>query len=108
MEEEEASEWPNAIKCLSVQYDTSLLVCSSPLEARKVPMRGFLQTGNTNWNSLWKQWLPDFAWCPQYPALGGLSGNEEFKKALAKKWHDIYHNGLALEPVLYVLKCLSW
>ena len=78
---------------MPVQCDTSLLVCCSPLEARQVPMHGYLQTGNTNRNSLWKQWLPDFALCL---VLWGLSG---------EIWHDIYHNALALEQVLYVLKC---
>ena len=34
----------------------------SPSEAQMVPVRGFLQTAKTNWNSLWESWLPDFAW----------------------------------------------
>ena len=54
-EEEGASERPNAIKYLSVHsrlhYDISQLIFCSPSEAQKVPVRGFLQTANTNWNS---------------------------------------------------------
>ena len=38
------------------------LILGSPMEARKVPVCGFLQSANTNWHSLWKRWLPDFAW----------------------------------------------
>ena len=49
-----------------------------------------LQTVNTNWNSLWKRWLPDFSW---RPVRGGLCGNEEFEKAQAKIQHGTYHIG---------------
>ena len=59
-----------------------------------------LQTVNTNWNSLWKRWLPDFSW---RPVRGGLCGNEEFEKAQAK----IHMAHIILEPVLHGLKCLS-
>ena len=53
-------------------------------------MPGFLQTANTNWNSVLERWLPHFAW---RPVRGGLCGNEEFEKALAEIQHDTHHNG---------------
>ena len=59
---EGASERPDGIEYLSVHCNISPLILCSPLEARKVPVLCFLQTANTNWNSLWKCWLPDFVW----------------------------------------------
>ena len=80
-EAEGARERPDAIEYLSVHCDMSLLILGSPSEAQKVPVRGFHQTANTAWNSLCDRWLPDFAW---RPVRGGLSGNEDFQKALAE------------------------
>ena len=57
-------EWPDAIEYLSVQCYILPLVLSSQSEAQQVPVLGFLQTADTNWNSLWEPWLPYFAWCP--------------------------------------------
>ena len=68
-EAEGASERPYAIEYLSVRCNTLLLIVCSPLEAQQVPVRGFLQTANTSWNSLWEHWLPDFAWRPFAKAL---------------------------------------
>ena len=45
----------------------------------------FLQTANSNWNSLWERWLPDLVW---RLALGGLCHNEAFEKALAEILHE--------------------
>ena len=53
VEAEEASKRPDAIEYLSVHCDLSQLILGSPSEAQKVPLRGFLQTANTTWNSLW-------------------------------------------------------
>ena len=53
-------------------------------------MRGFLQIANTNWNSLWKRWLPNFAW---RPVRGGLCGNEDFEQAKAEIQHGKSHDG---------------
>ena len=80
-EAEGARERPDAIEYLSVHCDISLLILGSPSEAQKVPLRGFLQTANTTWKSLWERWLPDFAW---RPVRGGLCGNLDFQKALAE------------------------
>ena len=81
VEAEGARERPDAIEYLSVHCDISLLILGSPSEAQKVPVRGFLQTANTTWKSLWERWLPDFAW---RAVRGGLCGNLEFQKALAE------------------------
>ena len=80
-EAEGARERPDAIEYLSVHCDLSPLILGSPSEAQEVPVRGFLQTANTTWNSLWERWLPDFAW---RPVRGGLCGNLDFQKALAE------------------------
>jgi len=56
-EAEGARERPDAIEYLSVHCDISLLILGSPSEAQKVPLRGFLQTANTTWKSLWERWL---------------------------------------------------
>ena len=81
VEAEGASERPDAIEYLSVHCDLSPLILGSPWEAQEVPVRGFLQTANPTWNSLWERWLPDFAW---RPVRGGLCGNKDFQKALAE------------------------
>ena len=62
MDAEGARERPDAIEYLSVHCDVSPLVLCSLSEARKAPVRGYLQTVHTNWNSPWKRWLPYFAW----------------------------------------------
>ena len=82
-EEEGASERPNEIEYLSIHWDISQLILGSPLEVQKVPVRGFLQTAHTNWNSLWESWLrlPDFAWRQVW---GGLCCNEDCEKAPAE------------------------
>ena len=89
MEAEGDRERPDGIKFLSVHCDISQLIFGSPSEAQKVPVRGFLQTANTNWKSLWKLW-PDFVWRSE---RGGLCGNEDFEKALAEIQHDKSHDG---------------
>ena len=81
VEAEGARERPDAIEYLSVHCDLSPLILGSPSEAQKVPVRGFLQTANPTWNSLWERWLPNFAW---RPVRGGLCGNKDFQKALAE------------------------
>ena len=53
-EAEGARKRPDAIEYLSVHCDISQLIFGLPSEAQKVPVRGFLQTANTNWYSLWK------------------------------------------------------
>ena len=68
-EAEGASERPYAIEYLSVRCNILQMIVGSPVEAQQVSVRGFLQTANTNWNSLWERWLPDFAWRPFAKAL---------------------------------------
>ena len=82
-EAEGARERPDAIEYLSVHCDILPLIHCSPSEAQNVPVRGFLQTANTNWNSLWER--SDFAWRPVPGGLClALCGNEDFEKALAE------------------------
>ena len=100
MEADGASKLPFGIKYLSIHCYISQLVLSSPSEAKKVPVLGFLQTANTKWNSLWERLLPDFAW---RPVRGGLCCNEEFKKS----WPRYSMTHIKMEPVLYGLKCSS-
>ena len=81
-EAEGASERPDAIEYLSVHCDISPLILGSTSEAQKVPVRGFLQTAKTSWNSLWERWLPDFPW---RPVRGGLCGNKDFQKSTSRE-----------------------
>ena len=91
MEAQGARDRPSAIQYLSVHCDISPLVLSSGSgEVTKVPVRGFLQTATTSWNSMWERWLPDFQW---RPVRGCLCCNEEFEKAVAEIQHDTYHDG---------------
>ena len=47
---------PTAIQYLSVHCDISPLVLSSGSgDVTKVPVRGFLQTATTSWNSMWER-----------------------------------------------------
>ena len=84
MEAKGACELPDGMDYLSVHSDISPLVLGLPSEAQKVPVRRFLQTAKTKWNSMWECWLPDFAWSP----VRGLCGNEEFERALAEIQHE--------------------
>ena len=85
MEAEGDSERPNGNEYLSVHCDISQLVLCLPSEAQQLPVRGFLQTPKTNWNSLLTRtrWLPDFAWRRWRPVQGGLCGNNGSENAPA-------------------------
>ena len=76
MEADGASKLPFGIKYLSIHCYISQLVLSSPSEAKKVPVLGFLQTANTKWNSLWERLLPDFAWRPVRGACAAMKSSK--------------------------------
>ena len=55
-------------------------------------MRRFLQAANSNWNFLWKRWLPDFA---LHPKRGSLYGNKEPEK----HWPTYSMTHIIMEPL---------
>ena len=86
----EANSWKQW-DWIPVHCDISSLFLSSTLEARNVPVLGFLQIANTNWNYSLERWFLDFTW---RQVRWGVCGNEEFEKALAEIQFDTYHIGL--------------
>ena len=74
----------------------STVICRSwpVVQAKKVPVRGFVQTSKPTENSFWEHWHPDFAWLPVRRVCGGgfnLCCDEEFEKAVAEIQHDTDH-----------------
>ena len=75
MEAQGARDRPPAIQYLSVHCDISPLVLSSGSgEVTKVPVRCFLQTATTSWNSMWERWLlaSSGVWWQWRSCAGGL------------------------------------
>ena len=64
---------------------------------------GFLQIATISWNSMWEHWLPDFQW---RPVRGDLCGNEEFGKAVARRY-SMTHIWNRCSMGWKKLKCLS-
>jgi hypothetical protein len=70
--------WPRGIAFLAVHCEIQELMSADPAHAVRIPVRGFLQAGQST-HVKWEKWLQHpFYW---RPLRGGLCGNEEFESA---------------------------
>jgi hypothetical protein len=71
--------WPCGITFLLVHCEITELMSADAVQSVRIPVRVFLQAGDTT-NNKWETW-----WLPQpshwLPLGGGLCGNEEFESA---------------------------
>jgi hypothetical protein len=88
--------WPRSIAFLAVHCEIAKLMSADAAHAVRIPVRGFLQAGQSR-SYKWETWLPSpWDW---RPLRGGLGGNEEFESASievrseSSEWLEIIVDG---------------